>query len=149
MTLYVPQKLLERIWEHAREHYPEEGAGILLGEVQDDDRRVARILPVENQFQEGSRRNRYLIDPREMLHAEREAERLDLDVFGVFHSHPDHPPRPSEFDREWALPWYSYLITGVHAGKECESRSWRLSEDRARFREEPLHITTKEQTVRP
>jgi proteasome lid subunit RPN8/RPN11 len=144
MSLHITHIVLNRIWEHARESYPEEGAGILLGTVQDDGRHVVQILPVQNQFEEHSRHNRYRIDPREMLRAEREAERLDLDVFGVFHSHPDHPARPSEFDREWALPWYSYLITSVTAGEECESRSWRLSEDRARFDEEPLHITKKE-----
>ncbi len=64
-----------------------------------------------------ARHNRYLITPQDMLAGEIEADRLGLDVVGVFHSHPDHPNLPSEFDREWALPWFSYLITSVIAGE--------------------------------
>jgi proteasome lid subunit RPN8/RPN11 len=59
----------------------------------------------------------------------------------VFHSHPDHPNHPSEYDREWALPWYSYLITSVNAGHATESRAWRLQEDRSGFDAEELLIT--------
>jgi proteasome lid subunit RPN8/RPN11 len=147
MTLHVSKALLNLIHEHGRDHYPEEGAGILLGEAGDASRRVLRIRPVENAFQESRRNHRYLIEPKEMLDAELEAERLGLEVIGVFHSHPDHPARPSEFDREWALPWYSYLITSVRAGKAHESRCWRLSEDRGRFEEESLKISSKEQAT--
>lgn len=65
---------------------------------------------------------------------------LGLDIVGVFHSHPDHPNRPSQFDRDWALPWYSYIITSVSAGKAVESRSWRLADDRTNFTEEDIEI---------
>jgi proteasome lid subunit RPN8/RPN11 len=145
MSVHIDQELMDEIHAHGQEHYPEEGAGILLGEVGDASRRVMRIIRVENAFQEDSRHNRYRIDPREMLDAELEAERLGLEVIGVFHSHPDHPARPSEFDRAWALPWYSYLITSVQSGQAHETRCWRLSENRARFNEEPLNISPKEQ----
>ena len=73
-----------------------------------------------------------------MLRGENDASRLGLDVIGVFHSPPDHPNRPSEFDREWALPWYSYVITSVQSGNAVESRSWRLCEDRSAFNEEQI-----------
>jgi proteasome lid subunit RPN8/RPN11 len=76
-----------------------------------------------------------------MLRGEQEALRLGLDVVGVFHSHPDHPNRPSDFDREWALPWYSYVITSVQAGQAVESLSWRLEEDRSAFIEEQIQVT--------
>jgi proteasome lid subunit RPN8/RPN11 len=70
-----------------------------------------------------------------------EAERLGLSLIGVFHSHPDHPDQPSEFDRQWAQPFFSYIITSVEAGKAVESRSWRLEEDRSQFVEEIIQIT--------
>ena len=68
-------------------------------------------------------------------------EALGLDIIGVFHSHPDHPDRPSEYDREWAQPFFSYVITSVQAGKAVESRSWRLAEDRTQFLEESIEVT--------
>jgi len=63
-----------------------------------------------------------------------------LDVLGVFHSHPDHPNQPSEFDREWAMPWFSYVITSINLGRAVASRSWLLSEDRAQFAEEQIAV---------
>jgi hypothetical protein len=65
-------------------------------------------------------------------------ERLGLEAVGVFHSHPDHPATASDFDREWALPWYSYLITRILQGRAAESRSWRLTDDRLQMLEEAL-----------
>jgi proteasome lid subunit RPN8/RPN11 len=65
---------------------------------------------------------------------------MGLDVLGVFHSHPDHPNQPSEFDRQWAWPNFSYLITSVVQGVAVESRSWRLNEDRANFSEEKVEV---------
>lgn len=58
-----------------------------------------------------------------------------------FDSHPDHPAQPSEFDREWALPWFVYVITRVELGRAVESRVWRLADDRSGFEEEPIVIT--------
>lgn len=135
----VDARLLAQIIAHGERAYPEEGAGFLLGRG-DDPRRVEAILPLPNSREDMSRRNRYLITPRDVLRAEREAANRGLDIVGVFHSHPDHPNLPSEFDREWALPWFSYLITSVLAGKAAGSRCWRLQEDRSSFFEEPLHV---------
>jgi proteasome lid subunit RPN8/RPN11 len=75
-----------------------------------------------------------------MLRSEQEAARLGLDVVGVFHSHPDHPNQPSEFDREWAMPWFSYIITSVNQGSAIASRSWRLTDDRDQFLEENIQV---------
>jgi proteasome lid subunit RPN8/RPN11 len=99
---------------------------------------VIKILRLTNAREASSRHNRYLLSPEDYLQAESEAARLDLDVLGVFHSHPDHPNRPSEFDREWAMPWFSYVITSVQNGRAVESRSWRLAEDRSHFIEESI-----------
>ena len=140
LTLTIPKSLLSAIHMHGVAAYPEEGAGLLLGIDADGRREVRTLIPLTNVREDGARHNRYLIRPIDILRGEDEAARLGLDVIGVFHSHPDHPNRPSEFDREWALPWYSYIITSIQDGQAVESRSWRLSEDRARFEEEKILV---------
>jgi proteasome lid subunit RPN8/RPN11 len=137
MNLHIETGLLAEINRHGEIAYPEEGAGFLLG-IEGQSRQVTSILPLGNIRQGDSRRNRYLISPLDYLAAEKEAERAGLTLLGVFHSHPDHPDQPSEFDRDWAQPWFSYLITSVYNGKAVESRSWRLEEDRSCFLEEKI-----------
>ncbi len=140
MTLDISKELLDRIHAHGEKAYPEEGAGFLLG----NEGKVENILPLENSREDGARHNRFLITPEDYLHAELTADRLGLSLIGVFHSHPDHPNRPSEYDREWAQPFFSYIITSVNQGKAIESRSWRLLEDRSRFEEETIQLVVPE-----
>lgn len=144
MTLILAGSLLQQIWIDGQAHYPEEGAGLILGSLQGDLRRATRLLSLDNSFEVTARGRRYRLAADDMLRAEAEADRLGLDILGVFHSHPDHPPRPSEFDRDWALPFYSYLITSVQAGRATESRCWRLTDDRAAMVEESLEILPEE-----
>lgn len=125
-----------RIAAQAEAHYPEETAGLLLGIVAGEERVALEPLAVSNRAPEPGRRRRYLLDPQQLLAAEDEAERRGIQVLGVYHSHPDHPAQPSEFDVHWALPWFSYLIVSVNQGAAVESRSWRLSEDRSQMLEE-------------
>jgi proteasome lid subunit RPN8/RPN11 len=108
--------------------------------VEGECKQVRLIMELENAREEEARHNRYLITPQDILRGEQHAERLGLEILGVFHSHPDHPNRPSEYDREYAIPWYSYLITSVNSGTAVESRSWLLSEDRGNFNEEYIEI---------
>lgn len=138
--LAITREQIDQIWRHGEAAYPEEGAGLLLGTDGDGQRQVMAILPLTNAREHTARHNRYLITAQEMLQGEQEAMRLGLDIVGIFHSHPDHPNQPSEFDREWALPWYSYVITSVAEGAAQGSRSWRLMDDRSRFFEETLTI---------
>ncbi len=140
MYLVISNEILRAIHQHGEEAYPEEGAGLLLGKAEADAKRVEKILPLTNTREDAARHNRYLLNPQDYLRGEMEAARLGLDVLGVFHSHPDHPNRPSEFDREWAMPWFSYLITSVQQGKAVESRSWLLAEDRTAFSEENIDL---------
>jgi proteasome lid subunit RPN8/RPN11 len=136
--IQIPPDILEAIREHAEWTYPEEGAGLLLGMAQGEDRCIVSLMPLTNAREGSSRRSRYLITAQDMLQGEAEAARQGLDVIGVFHSHPDHPEQPSEFDQEWALPWFSYIITSVFDGEAQSTRSWRLAEDRSGFSEETL-----------
>ena len=137
--LKLVKGILEMIHEHGESAYPEEGAGFLLGS-DGDPRLVVSILPLENSREDGARHNRFLITPEHYLHAELEADKRGLTLIGVFHSHPDSPNVPSEYDREWAQPFFSYIITRVQSGHAVESRSWRLTEDRAQFAEETLEV---------
>ena len=141
--LEIASEVLKQIHVHGEKAYPEEGAGFLLGTVDGEWRQVTAILELTNAREDAARHNRYLLTPQDYLRGEQEADRLALDVLGVFHSHPDHPSQPSEFDRQWAMPWFSYVITSVQAGRAAESRSWRLVEDRSQFVEEKIQITAR------
>ncbi len=136
--LRLVSDVLGRIAAQAEKHYPEETAGLLLGVIAGSDKVAVEALPFANRAPEPGRRTRYLIDPREVLAAEDEADRRGLHLIGVYHSHPDHPAVASAFDLRWALPWFSYLIVSVREGTAVESRSWRLSEDRSRMVEEEI-----------
>jgi proteasome lid subunit RPN8/RPN11 len=134
--LVVSNQLIERINDHVEKAYPEEGAGFLIG----NEGEVKEILPLSNAREDAARHNRFLITPEEYLKAELKAEGLGLSLIGVFHSHPDCPNVPSEYDREWAQPFFSYLITRVNSGKAIENRSWKLTDDRLQFVEEKIQI---------
>jgi proteasome lid subunit RPN8/RPN11 len=140
MSLHIPHQLLNDIHKHGENAYPEEGAGLMLGYKKNGKRYIAHLLYLDNAREESARHNRYLITAEDMLRGENEAEKLGLSIVGIFHSHPDHPNTPSDFDRENAIPWYSYLITRVHAGKATDSKSWRLTDDRLEFISEEIKI---------
>jgi proteasome lid subunit RPN8/RPN11 len=138
-VIEIPVDVMRQIEQHGESAYPEEGAGFLIGS-DGAARKVEAIFRLENAREQDARRNRYLITAEDMLTAEREAERQGKDIVGVFHSHPDHPDRPSSFDQEWALPWFSYVITTVDTGRAVESRSWKLRDDRTAFEEEQINV---------
>lgn len=132
---------LERVEAHGEAAYPEECCGVLIGReaAGDDPATVEQVVAADNERAD-SRHNRYVISPQALLRAQREARERGLEVVGYYHSHPDHPARPSEFDREHAWPGTSYLIVSVREGKAVDRRSWRLRDDRAAFDEEAIAI---------
>lgn len=144
MSINISRRLLNEIHSQGENAYPEEGAGLLLGYEREGIRFVQSLLMLENAREDTARHNRYLITAADMLGGEKEAERLGQSIIGIFHSHPDHPNLPSEFDREWAIPWYSYLITRVDNGRAVESKSWRLIDDRSGFSPEDIIISPEE-----
>ena len=87
-----------------------------------------------------SPRNRFSVTAEDVCAANRAAQAQGLDLIGWYHSHPDHPARPSEYDREHAWPWYSYVIVSVQNGKPQDMTSWRLKDDRAAFSLEYIEI---------
>jgi proteasome lid subunit RPN8/RPN11 len=138
--LSLPPALLHAIQSHGEAAYPNEGAGLLLGQANGAHKALTAILPIANQWEADEQYHRFLITPDDMLRGESEAARRGLDVIGIFHSHPDHVAVPSGFDRDWALPWYSYIITSVEKAQAVSTRSWLLREDRSGFDEESLDL---------
>ncbi len=137
-ALHLAPELLAQIGAQGEGAYPHECCGFLLGADAGGAREVSALLPLANAREAGERYHRFLITPDDVLEAEEAAAARGLDVIGVYHSHPDHAARPSEFDREHALPWWSYVITSVAKGRAVESRAWRLEENRSAFVEEGL-----------
>ncbi|HLW83521.1 MAG TPA: M67 family metallopeptidase [Candidatus Acidoferrales bacterium] len=137
--LRVAQSLIEQIHKHGIRDYPNECCGALLGREEEGHRTVLGLLPLMNQRND-SPRNRFSITSEDVRLAEKEAKAKGWELIGWYHSHPDSPARPSEFDREHAWPWYSYIIFQVANREPREMRSWRLDDDRAKYAEESIEF---------
>ena len=124
---------------HGERDYPHECCGLLLGTFGEGSLKlVAEIYPISNAREEQAKRNRFLIRPEELMRGERYAEVRGFDVLGFYHSHPDHPAVPSQYDLEHAWPLYSYIVVSVSAGAAEDLRSWKMEPDRSRFAEEKI-----------
>jgi proteasome lid subunit RPN8/RPN11 len=135
--------LAEEIERHAEREYPRECCGLLVGRITDGGRtrEVHATYPVANIFsEEAERHHRMAIEPLEYARAERLHAARGLGVVGNYHSHPDHPAVPSQYDLEHLAPWptMSYVVVSVREGKAFELRSWELEADRSRFNEEDV-----------
>lgn len=124
---------------------PNEGCGIILGRATIatdrapdglEKKETARLILIANAKNSLEQRNRFLITDDELMRAELTACREKLDVIGFYHSHPDHPAAPSQFDLDHTLPFYSYLIVTVARGKSEALPSWVVENDRSRFNPE-------------
>ncbi len=139
MTLLLDHAQISTLRHHVEGTYPYEGGGWLIGRADEQGRKVVmEIQPIENQRAVADQHNRILITEQLYREGEAYADGKDLLLIGFFHSHPDHPARPSEFDREHALPWWSYLIISVEQGKSADVLSWELREDRSAFNAEEI-----------
>ena len=116
--------------------FPNECCGFMFGKEQEDVRSITSIKKVNNS-KEGDKRQRFEISPTDYIQAERFADDRDLDLLGVYHSHPDHPSVPSEHDRVNAQPYFSYVILSIANGKFASVQSWRLN-DEQQFEEEKI-----------
>jgi proteasome lid subunit RPN8/RPN11 len=137
LVLKIAEDLVRRIEAHGVETYPHECCGALLGRDSESSREVLDLVPLANR-RDDSPRNRFELAPGDVRLAERTARQLHLDLLGWYHSHPDAPARPSEFDREHAWPWYSYIIVSVRKGVPVEMTSWRLQDERTAYDPEPI-----------
>lgn len=138
---------IDRIRAHAASIYPEECCGFLIGPWSDSGPVVVvDAEPVENVRGELKER-RYRIAPDDLLRAEANAETYGYSVVGFYHSHPDHPARPSATDlAEATFPGYAYVIISVNHGEPGQLTSWSLKDDRSGFEEQQTRIINKLET---
>ncbi len=139
IMLMIDRAHVAQLTRYVEGTYPYEGGGLLIGRADEQGCKiVTEIRPFENQRAIEDQHNRILITDEMYRAGEEYADDKGLLLIGFFHSHPDHPARPSEFDREHALPWWSYVIVSVQQGKSAEVLSWELREDRSGFNEEEI-----------
>ena len=150
-ALKMSTEIAEKIRAHGAETYPHECCGALLGRDAADPgasataggvnpaREILALFPLVNR-RDDSPHNRFSLTADDVRAAEKAARERGLDLVGWYHSHPDHPARPSQYDREHAWPWYSYIIVSVAHGKPQDMTSWRLSDDRSGYASEEIAV---------
>jgi proteasome lid subunit RPN8/RPN11 len=124
----------DEIRRHAEETYPHECCGALVGRGD----RVAAVVALPNTTEEGPRR-RFLVRPSDYRLAEQRGRELGGELLGFYHSHPDHPARPSQYDLDHAWPTFAYVIVSVASGQAGDITVWWLKDDRSIFEEGELH----------
>jgi len=140
----LTREIAQQINQEGEHSYPNECCGALFGHFSTTgDARVTAIFPIVNARESEEQYHRFVITADDSLRAERAALAQGVDVVGFYHSHPDHPAIPSEYDREHALPFYAYIIVAVAQGQAGALTSWRLTQDRQRFLQEDV------QTIEP
>lgn len=131
MPLTLTPTHLHQIRSHAQQTYPHECCGLLLGHRQGNQKQVLEVHPTKNAWtdEEFTTKRRYTIDPREMMLIQKSGRDRHLDIIGIYHSHPDCEPVPSECDRQAAWPQYSYLIVSVRQGVAQDCLCWTLDDE--------------------
>ena len=142
-TLILPTALYRQIEEEGVRAFPNECCGVMIGRDQTvaggPVRRVVdRLQPLTNSFEKDEQFHRFRLDPLEYMQAEKEAGAQGKLVLGFYHSHPDHPARPSEYDRQHGWPFYSYVIVSIMQRKPAAMTSWILNEATEQFDEEKI-----------
>ncbi|MFN8529257.1 MAG: M67 family metallopeptidase [Anaerolineae bacterium] len=133
MAVILKQALRAKIFAALEGTYPNEGGGFLLGTKQGDTVIIRDTVQIENVFEAEEQYHRYAMTPLDWARLEDEADARGLTLVGYFHSHPDSPAIPSIYDRDHALPNFTYLITQVNSAHAVDLRAWRLREDRTAF----------------
>jgi len=148
--IFINSEILEAIKDEGERAYPNECCGVIMGRVVSggmppfgggtdvEVKDAISIEPIANSSENAEQYHRFLITPEDMLKAELKAREQKLDIIGFYHSHPDHPAAPSEYDKEHALPFYSYVIVSVLKGKAGNFTSWELSDDRENFNSDEI-----------
>jgi len=139
--IIIGRESTEEIRAHGARDYPYECCGLLIGRFEADGRKnVLETFAISNAREEAAKRNRFLIQPEELLRGEKYARDKKLDVVGFYHSHPDSPAVPSQYDLEHAWPQYSYIIVSTTSSDTGDFRSWEQRADRTQFDEEQIEV---------
>src|ERR1051326_8391869 len=126
----IADEQLNEIREHGVRDHPYECCGLLLGRDGSEGKVVTETYPISTAREESAKRNRFLIEPEELIRGEKYAASKKLDIVGFYHSHPQSPAVPSQYDLEHAWPTYSYIIVSVNDQKAGDLFSWEQEPDR-------------------
>jgi proteasome lid subunit RPN8/RPN11 len=140
VAVILSSALQQVIFQQMEHTYPNEGGGFLVGVQRADDTIVQDVIGVENVFETEEQYHRYAMTPQNWAVMEDKADALGMSLIGYYHSHPNAPAIPSEFDRAHALPNFVYLITSVMNGQAVDQRVWHLKQDRSAFEQGILRI---------
>ena len=140
----ISASLLRQIYDHTEESYPFECCGLMIGTTDANKNHTVQAFRRCKNLNKERARDRYDMDPMDMLRVEREFENSPWDIIGIYHSHPDHPSRASQTDTDRGWPDYSYVIISVQNGTVAGAQSWVLNEGERKFYEEPL-VTVPEE----
>lgn len=140
--IFISDDLIKKIKAEGSGKYPHECCGFIYGRLLDNGEKYAEsIEAVDNSFNKSEQYHRYMISSEDMMRAEIYARKNSLDIVGFYHSHPDCAAIPSGYDRNHALPVYSYVIISVVDKIAADVQSWVLRTDNAQFENELLDIT--------
>jgi Predicted metal-dependent protease of the PAD1/JAB1 superfamily len=144
-TIILNEASTQYIQQHATETFPNECCGFLYGS-DNEHRQIIQAVRVANS-REGDQRRRFEIAPLDYIKAEQYALENELQLLGIYHSHPNHPAIASEHDLAKAMPFFSYVIISIMDGKVADLKSWKLKETQHQFDEEQVLVQKKNQTV--
>lgn len=139
MKLLLQKDVYDQVVEHVKKSYPHECCGVLAGTIKGDVKHAVKAYSIKNLNQERAH-DRYNMDPVGMIQVEKEVSSLGLEIVGIYHSHPDHPPRPSKTDFDYAWPVYSYIIFAVAKGAHIEACNWCLNDPATEFISESYEL---------
>lgn len=142
MQVALDAALQKKIFKQMEATYPNEGGGFLIGTRTAEGATIEDVIQVENVFETEEQYHRYAMTPQNWAKMEDEADERGLSLVGYYHSHPDSPAIPSEYDRVHALPNFIYIITQVQDGAAVDMRTWELESDREKFK--PLSLSVIE-----
>lgn len=140
MRIEINEDLQARIMQQMEATFPNEGGGFLLGDKTADTVHIRDVIQIDNVFETEEQYHRYAMTPQNWMQMEDTADARGLTLVGYYHSHPNHPAIPSEYDREHALPNFVYLITSVQEGTAVELLAWELAQDRSQFDARELQV---------
>ena len=147
VPIRITRAMYEQIEREGATAYPNECCGIIYGRDTASERIIENLEPVRNEFESGEQYHRFLITPDVMLRAEMTSSANGNVVLGFYHSHPDHPARPSEYDREHGWPFYSYIIVSIAKREPVDMTSWVLDEKTETFARQDI-LETEQQEER-
>jgi proteasome lid subunit RPN8/RPN11 len=112
MPILIALNEIEIIKKHVAEIFPFEACGALLGKIEGDNKNITLVFPANNRFKKIAW-DKFEIEPEDMLEIDKLSRRENLEIIGFYHSHPNHPAIPSNYDMDASWPYYSYMILSV------------------------------------